>query len=310
MVKYSILSASQVSSLTRTWQKAIHPEMNMPETWENDLKNIYHLEIGMQELLQFLYNQQPDLDRFLRWADERGHAAQPYQTVVTDVLTEADLKHWQEQGYVVLRQAVNEQEYTAANEAIWKFLGANRADPISWYRQHPAMSGLMVVFTEHEALKAIRNSARIRKAYEQLYGTTAINKVVDKVSFNPPQNEQYEFKGSPLHWDTSLVLPIPDKFQGLLYLTNVTSTGGAFQCVPGFHRSIGQWIAAAPAGIDLRQYAAETLKPVAVPGNAGDLIIWHEALPHCASANLDREPRLVQYLTYKPDHFDDQRPWI
>ncbi|MFZ1784359.1 MAG: phytanoyl-CoA dioxygenase family protein [Ferruginibacter sp.] len=309
-MEYPILSASQVGSLTRIWQKAIHPDLITTDTWDKDLGHVYDLEIGMQEMLLYLYTQQPDLINFLQWANEKARITETANSIETDVLSETDIRHWRENGYVVLREAATKQEHINANKAIWKFLGASPEDPASWYKQHTAMSGLMVVFTQHEALHATRNSTRIRRAFEQLYGNTAIKKIIDKVSFNPPQTDQYTFKGSPLHWDTSLELPIPERFQGLLYLTNVTETGGAFQCVPGFHRQINEWIDKAPPNIDLRRYALETLQPVPVPGNAGDLIIWHQALPHCASANLGQEPRLVQYLTYIPDNYEDRRAWI
>ena len=37
-----------------------------------------------------------------------------------------------------------------------------------------------------------------------------------------------------------------------------------------------------------------------VPGNAGDLIIWHSALPHSNSSNTTDQPRIAQYITMNP----------
>ena len=308
-MQYSILSSEQILSLTRIWGRTPGEEKEHTENWEKDLSHIYRLGLGMQELLQFLYGQHPDLNSFLQWANDNAVMPASVSAEGPDTLSPADIDHWNEHGYVVIREAVTEEEYSAANKAIWEFLGADPGDPESWYKNHPAKNGLMLVFTQHPALHAIRNSACIRKAYEQLYGTSEIYTVIDKVSFNPPENDRYRFKGSPLHWDTSLEGPIPERFQGLLYLTPVTAEGGAFQCVPGFHRHIKQWIEGLPAGTDLRQYAINTLQPVSVTGNAGDFIIWHQALPHSASPNRDISPRLVQYLTYIPDNFEDHRPW-
>jgi ectoine hydroxylase-related dioxygenase (phytanoyl-CoA dioxygenase family) len=209
----------------------------------------------------------------------------------------------------VVRNAVNVAECNAAAAAIWAFLEADPRDTASWYKQHTARNGLMVVFTRHPALQAIRNSPVIRRAYEQLYGSKAIYKVVDKVSFNPPETSYYSFAGSPLHWDTSLTLPVPFRLQGLLYLSEVTAKGGAFSCVPGFHRSIDDWLKHLPPDVDAREYALRTLQPQPVPGDAGDFIIWHQALPHCASPNRGHTPRLVQYLTYLPEGFEDHRAW-
>lgn len=306
----STLSADQEQALKRIWQKANGTITVSADHWELDMRHAYDLGLGMQELLQFLYREQPDLTRFLQWALANKTVTTSGNSMEEDVLSAEDLDFWAQNGYLVLRQAVNAGEYGAANRAIWEFLGADPEDNESWYKPHPAKNGLMVVFTQHPALSAIRNSSRIRRAFEQLYGMKAIYKVIDKVSFNPPQNENYTFAGSPLHWDTSLVLPIPERFQGLLYLNDVTAEGGAFQCVPGFHHNIRQWLANLPAGKNPRQHALETLHPVPVPGYAGDLIIWHQALPHCASPNLGKLPRLVQYLTYIPENHVDNRVWL
>jgi ectoine hydroxylase-related dioxygenase (phytanoyl-CoA dioxygenase family) len=35
-----------------------------------------------------------------------------------------------------------------------------------------------------------------------------------------------------------------------------------------------------------------------LPPNAGDLIIWHHALPHGSSPNTSTVPRVVQYINY------------
>jgi ectoine hydroxylase-related dioxygenase (phytanoyl-CoA dioxygenase family) len=306
---YPNLSDAQVQSLTRLWQTTLRTSSEASPTWESDLRQIYDLGLGMQELLAYLYETKPDLSGLLYWANSHSNVHAANSSEIADVLSASDIAHWNTHGYVVVKAAVTVQQHTAATRAIWEFLGADPAVPESWYQPHPAKNGLMVVFTQHESLQAIRNSPRIRKAYEQLYGTTAIYKVIDKVSFNPPQHAGYKFAGSPLHWDTSLELPIPDRFQGLLYLTDVTAEGGAFQCVPGFHHEIQRWIENLPAGTDPRQYALETLQPVPIPGNAGDFIIWHQALPHCASPNFGHQPRLVQYLTYIPEGFEDHRGW-
>ena len=37
-----------------------------------------------------------------------------------------------------------------------------------------------------------------------------------------------------------------------------------------------------------------------VAGKAGDLVIWHSALPHGSSPNSSDRPRIVQYITMSP----------
>lgn len=307
-MSHNLLSPPHIEALTRIRQHALGA-IHENEAWEQDLRQLYGLGLGLQESLEFLYSQRPDLQQFLQWVNDHAVIPPKEDEIKEAPLTAADLQHWNDHGFVVLKEAVSVQQYEAGKKAIWEFLGADPADPESWYRDHPAKNGLMLVFTQHDALHALRNSKKIRGAFEQLYGTERIYKVIDKVSFNPPEMDQYTFRGSPLHWDTSLELPIPDRFQGLLYLNDTPAEGGAFQCVPGFHNSIKQWMESLPVGTDPRKYAAEHLKPVSLTGNAGDLIIWHQALPHCASPNHSAQPRLVQYITYIPDGFEDRRVW-
>ncbi|MEM8519249.1 MULTISPECIES: hypothetical protein [unclassified Janthinobacterium] len=57
-------------------------------------------------------------------------------------------------------------------------------------------------------------------------------------------------------------------------------------------------------------WAVSDLRPVAVAGNADDFLIWHQALPHCATANHGPSTRMVQYPLYFPEHCQDQDAWI
>lgn len=284
---------------------------------ENKLaaRALYRRGIAMQETLQLLYGQQPSLDVFTAWiaARTRIAASAPVETDHRDVLSAADLRCWDSHGYVVLRGAVPRAQCDAAGLAIWEYLGASALEPASWYQPHPGKQGMMLQFSDHPALQANRRVAAIRHAYQQLYrrhDSGAIYPTVDKVSFNPPETAHYRYHGSALHWDVSLQQPIPFKLQGLLYLGDCTAADGAFHCVPGFVHDIGPWLASVPPGRQPRDWAEHSLRPVPVEGRAGDFIIWHQALPHCASANRGALPRMVQYLTYLPEQEVDQPVWI
>jgi ectoine hydroxylase-related dioxygenase (phytanoyl-CoA dioxygenase family) len=131
---------------------------------------------------------------------------------------------------------------------------------------------------------------------------------VDQAGFNPPEKPGWKFPGPNLHWDVSLSQPIPFGTQGILYLTDTPGNQGAFTCVPGFHRGLESWLQSLPEGADPRQ---EDLAALAVPiaGRAGDLVIWHHALPHGSSANCGTQPRVVQYINRRPSHWDFNPVW-
>jgi len=294
------------SSLYKLWEstRADLQGIKLPATdedWHNQVRHLSQRGIGMEEALQYLYNQQPTFEAFQLWTTTKGVKSNFDDNPHTDeVLSAGDKAFWEENGYIVIRNAVPAEQCTAARAAILESLGAEADVADSWYTNHPSKNGLMLSFFQHEALDKNRNSQKIKKAFTELYGDTEIYLLIDKVSFNPPETEEYKFAGSPLHWDVSLQLPIPFVLQGLLYLNDVSAEDGAFHCVPGFHKQIDKWIADLPEDVNPRDIAKEQLTPVAVPGNAGDLVIWHQALPHCATPNKGITPRMVQYITYKP----------
>ncbi|MBY0572700.1 MAG: phytanoyl-CoA dioxygenase family protein [Undibacterium sp.] len=284
------------------------------DSWEQNIKVLYQLGIGMEETIRFLYLNQPTYAEFESWLNQTKNVSSSAGSSEidenqNDVLTEADLKFWDENGYLVLRNVISRQQCIATQNAICAFLNMQAENSLTWYQSHEDKKGLMVSLVHHPTLDANRESAIIRKAYQQLYRSTEIYKTIDKVSFNPPVSEHACFMGSQLHWDVSLSLPIPFALQGLLYLTDCESHEGAFHCVPGFHHQIEAWLNQLPAEVNPREEALRKLKSVAVVGQAGDFVIWHQALPHCATPNLGKNPRMVQYLTYLPMKEEIQEVW-
>lgn len=298
--------------LQKFWERTLNPSAHVKATHAEWHDTDYHLSLtgmGMEETLHYLYYRRPSFDEFLEWTRSSYVPGTPVIDAGEPVLTPEDHARWDRDGYLVVKNIISSQHCEAARQAIWNLLEADVKDPATWYRHDQKKRGMMLAFFQHAALETNRRNPRIRRVYEELYNAKDLYLPVDKVSFNPPVSSVYNFSGSPLHWDVSLHLPVPYKLQGLLYLTDVKSDEGAFHCVPGFHREIGSWLDSLPAGADPREMAPQMLKPVPVPGNAGDLVIWNQALPHCATPNLGIEPRLVQYIAYKPIGVLDSEVW-
>ncbi|TRX35698.1 phytanoyl-CoA dioxygenase family protein [Flavobacterium sp. ZT3R18] len=301
--------------LEKLWQRTLNPNSNKAHdencSWNKEIEILYRMGIGMEDTLRYLYFEKPSLVLFKEWILENKKTISINEPDLDEnVLSEEDLMFWKENGYVVVKNAISRSECEATQEAIWEFLGINPDKEESWYQSNAEQRGLMLTFSDHPTLNKNRQSKRIQKAYEQLYGTTQIYKTIDKVSFNPPENDNFQFLGSTLHWDVSLHLPIPFAFQGLLYLTDCGIDDGAFHCVAGFHHKIEDWIHDLSPNENAREVALKTLKSIPVVGNAGDFIIWHQALPHCATPNRNKTPRMVQYLTYLPDNYKVSSVWI
>jgi hypothetical protein len=223
------------------------------------------------------------------------------------VLSQQDLAFWEAHGYVVLHDAVSPENREAAARAIWEHLGMSPDDPESWYRRR--VNGIMVQFFQHPAFDANRRSARIHKAFAQLWGTADLWVTTDRAGFNVPEREGWKFSGPDLHWDASLDLPIPFGTQGILYLVDTPAEQGAFTCVPGFHHRIDQWLKNLPPDADPRRQNLHALGSQPIAGRAGDLVIWHHALPHGSRPNRGLRPRLVQYLNMRPYRATPPRIW-
>lgn len=293
--------------LHELWEGTQAPASATTDNWNSQVEALYRLGIGMEDTLRYLYSERPSFETFENWIKQNTKNTATV-SCTEDVLTDADLSFWNTNGYIIVRDAIPKEDCYDTIQAIWNYLGISPHDEASWYHQHEEQRGMMLTFTNHETLNRNRLSPKIRRAYEQLYKSQDIYMTIDKVSFNPPENNRYKFRGSALHWDTSLAAPIPFALQGLLYLTDCGPDDGAFHCVPGFHNLIEGWLKT--AGEDPRQEALDTLKPTAIAANAGDFIIWDNRLPHCASPNKGKTPRMVQYLTYLPSNYRQHRQWI
>jgi len=325
-----------VPHLYRLWSRTAGAEGQVgasdSQQWSADQLTIHGLGLGLHETLEFLYAR-PSVADFEAWILERnGGAVDPQQVALVNarvarlsgqepepveaglpadfepVLGEAELLCWQEQGYVVLRDAVPPEACRAAEQALWDFLGMDPAVPDSWYR-NPHGHTIMVPLFHDPAFAENRRSPRIRAAFAQLWGTADLQVTIDRGGFNPPERDGWRFPGPDLHWDTSLAVPIPLDIQGILYLTDTPAAHGAFRCAPGFHRRIDSWLAGLPPGANPRtQDLSAEMVPIAA--QAGDMILWHAALPHGASANRGTRPRMVQYIAWYPPGRSDERPWV
>ncbi|MCR2832808.1 phytanoyl-CoA dioxygenase family protein [Parerythrobacter lacustris] len=310
----------EVACLHEFW--AAHVQGGMPVQQMIERLLLSTLGLGNLQTYRFLRSGQPAFAEFEDWIVATAglpdsNTLSRYHGWLTDLppsieaqaelaevdamppaLSEDDLAHWEEHGFVVLHNAITGPEAAALCELVWQQAGGRPDEPDSWYSEREG--GIMLACYQHPALEAARRSPRVRKAFAQLWGTANLFVTIDQLGFNPPEREGHPFAGSDLHWDVSLAAPVPFATQGVLYLSDTSADQGAFRCVPGFHRTIDAWVAglgsADPRAIDLHD------REHYVEGRAGDLVIWHQALPHGASPNRSDKPRLAQYVNlYSPD---------
>jgi Phytanoyl-CoA dioxygenase (PhyH) len=286
------------------------------------------LGLGLRETFDYLQREKPSFADFEAWIlaqnggaidaariarlnaglSEAGIQGEPADPAADPALSAEDLAFWDENGYVILHDAVPPESCQAAVRAICEFLGVDLEFPETWYGG-PQGHSIWIPLLHHPAIQANRNSLRIHRAFAQLWNREDLWSTVDQAGFNPPEKPGWKFPGPHLHWDVSLARPVPFGVQGILYLTDTAADQGAFTCVPGFHRRIDAWLESLPAGINAREQDFSS-EAVPIAGRAGDLVIWHHALPHGSSPNLAAVPRIVQYVFKRPSHWGYNPVWV
>lgn len=232
--------------------------------------------------------------------------------VQTGVLSDDDLAHFAEQGYVVVPDAVPAANLRAMEELIWRFLDADGDDPASWYRTAPreatgepapiSRAGMVEVY-QQQALWDNRQYPRVYHAFVDIWQNPNLWVTLDRANMKPPvRADRPEWQhGGFIHWDLDTSQdPIPFGVQGVLYLTDTAVDQGGFQCVPGFPRRFPEWVRTQPTDRDPRLPDLTGLEVRSIPGRAGDLLIWNSLLPHGNGGNTSRRPRLAQYISMFP----------
>jgi hypothetical protein len=225
------------------------------------------------------------------------------------VLSAAERSFWDENGYVVVSDAVPRENLESLINEIWDFLGMDRNDPGDWYRE-PHRTGGMVEMYQTQGLWSNRQHPRVHEAFAEIWGRRDLWVSMDRANLKPPSRpdkQDWDHKGM-IHWDLDSSAPQKGlKVQGVLYLTDTAENQGTFQCVPGFHRQFAEWVKTQPRDRDRRRPDLEGLEVRKIPGRAGDLLIWHSLLPHGNSRNTSDRPRLAQYISMSPAADDNEK---
>lgn len=224
----------------------------------------------------------------------------------TKVLTPEDLKFWDENGYVVVHNAVPKENLDAVVDAIWTFLGIDRNNPNEWYEAEMAdnYAGMVEIY-QHQALWNNRQHPRVYGAFADIWKNDKLWVSIDRANMNPPDRPGWDYPGF-IHWDVDTsIKPRPFSLQGVLYLTDTRADQGGFQCVAGFHRKIDEWEKTQPANRDPWRPDTTGMEVKPIAGKAGDLIIWDGLLPHGNGKNRTNQPRLAQYIKMFPARWED-----
>ena len=234
------------------------------------------------------------------------------------VLSKADRAFWEENGYVIVPNAVPQENLDRMVEAIWWFLDMDPEDSETWYKHKPftrdnrcspISAGGMVEMYQHQAIWDNRQHPKVYQAFAEIWGEEKLWVSLDRANMKPPAREDkpdWNNRGM-IHWDLDTSQqPIQFGVQGVLYLTDTAEDQGGFQCVPGFNNTFEEWVKTQPEDRNPHNPDLAGLDVKVIPGNAGDLLIWHRLLAHGNGHNTSDKPRLAQYITMSPAPADDE----
>ena len=223
------------------------------------------------------------------------------------VMSKSDHTFWQENGYVIVHNAVPQENLDAVIDDLWTFLETDRDDPDAWYAAARGRAGMVEMY-HYQSLWVNRQYPRVYEAFAEIWDREDLWVSIDRANMNPPARQpDWDYQGM-YHWDIDTTQnPIPFRVQGVLYLEDTSADQGGFQCTPGFHREFYEWVKTQPADRDPRLPDPAGLEIKTIPGKAGDLLIWHSLLPHGNSRNRSTKPRLAQYITMHPPGDEEER---
>ncbi|MEE2627214.1 MAG: phytanoyl-CoA dioxygenase family protein [Candidatus Latescibacterota bacterium] len=234
------------------------------------------------------------------------------------VLSKADWAFWEENGYVIIPNAVPQENLDRMVEAIWWFLDMDPEDSETWYKHKPftrdnrcspISAGGMVEMYQHQAIWDNRQHPRVHQAFAEIWGEEKLWVSLDRANMKPPAREDkpdWNNRGM-IHWDLDTSQqPIQFGVQGVLYLADTAEDQGGFQCVPGFNNTFEEWVKTQPEDRNPHHPDLTGLDVRSIPGKAGDLLIWHRLLAHGNGHNTSDKPRLAQYITMSPARTDDE----
>ncbi|WP_432522661.1 hypothetical protein [Kineococcus sp. SYSU DK006] len=225
-------------------------------------------------------------------------------TSTTAPLTEAQVEHFLEKGYVVLEHCFDAEQAAPIVERSWQRLGVDRDDPGTWDRPRVHLSSQTHVDAEQfaptafaAACQLLGGRERIQEPWEWSDGIIANLGVGADRPFEEPSA-----KVGGWHKDGDFFRHFLDSpEQGLLTIvlwTDVVSRGGGTFVATDSVGVVARFLAERPEGVlpdELQQtrLVEQCRQFEELTGKQGDVVLMHPFMLHATSQNVLRAQRLI-----------------
>jgi Phytanoyl-CoA dioxygenase (PhyH) len=224
------------------------------------------------------------------------------------VLSLGDWEHWTTWGYVVIRNAVPQENVERLKSVVWEFQEMDPSDTSTWNKSQvhdyklPEINNTgMVEIYNHQFLWDNRQHPRVYDVFVDIWDREDLWVTIDRANLNTPNVGARKTPGF-IHWDSDTTeVPLPINVQGVLALSATDPDVGGFQCVPELFRRFDEWIADQPPVRDPYHPDVAGFEVKFVPMQPGDLLIFNTLLAHGIKPNKTEDRvRMAQYISMYP----------
>ena len=237
------------------------------------------------------------------------------KTLPLRVLSPEDFHHWQTRGYVIVRNAVPQDNVERLKALLWEFDEKDPGDQTTWYapqRRDHLMKELngtgMVEIYNHQYLWDNRMEKRVYDAFVDIWDIEDLWVSIDRANLNVPKKIRGTNQNGFIHWDSDTSLrPMPIGVQGVLSLVKQDGDVGGFQCIPELFYDFDNWVKTQPEDRDPMHPDWTGFSITNIEMEPGDLMIFNTLLAHGVRPNhSDNRVRMAQYISMFPANEEDE----
>jgi len=217
-------------------------------------------------------------------------------------ITDQDRRHFDAEGYMVIRDVIPVNLTGNAVREIAAFIGADLSESATWYWGAPELDGV-VPMHHAQSLWDIRQHLSLYEVFTEFFHNPRLMVDINRCIFRPPVHDDFPGRSyGTVHWDTDPRTPGAGSLQAVILLTDVGRDEGGFQCLPGVYQNLEAWLEQYATGSDFDFFnpGLNDWETMQVEGKAGDVILWSTKLPHGSATNLSTSPRVATFVTMQP----------